>query len=334
MVPRGKYLISEHFLSTFQPSGITVTMQKRNDFYQQDQFMRDKPRPLRTQNPSISPDDQDYSLSKQPWYPDDYVVNPETDFYNSAFPPTTSPTTANTTPPETSFPGSFGTFSNFKPSNAPVETQDTTTGSPFGTNLGTNATSPTFGGTFPPDASTNCQPTPTKLRHDSLYVKEQEQSPNTKQTTVGRRRKSEFAEPGSARAIYLEKNRKAASKCRSKQKQEQEALVERARDAERRNRILRSEVDLLQEELRNIKEIVAQHADCPDRRLGQYLQRQADRLAGIPPHANFQRTSFGENISPTTSYFPSPISSGQDGHTPAQFHGAHNLGPPTNPDHR
>jgi cyclic AMP-dependent transcription factor ATF-2 len=312
-------------------------MQKHNHFYQQDRFMRDKPRPLRAQNTSIPPADQDYPLSKQPWYPNDYVVNPETEFYNSAFPPTT---TANTPPPETLFPGSLGRFSNFKPSNAPVETQDTTTVSSFSTNLGIDAASPTFEGTLPPNASTNYQPTPTKLRHDSLYVKEQEPLSNTSQTVVGRRRKSEFAEPGSARAIYLEKNRKAASKCRSKQKQEQEALVERARDVERRNRILRSEVDLLQEELRSIKDIVAQHAGCPDRRLGTYLQLQADRLArgepsaGIPLYTSFQRTSFGENISPTTSYFPSPISSGQDGHTSAQFHGTHNLGTPANPDHR
>jgi cyclic AMP-dependent transcription factor ATF-2 len=132
---------------------------------------------------------------------------------------------------------------------------------------------------------------PAQSRRDSGYPKEEgtspKRSPIESQPLTGRkRRRSEYAEPGSARAIYLEKNRKAASKCRSKQKMEQEALVEKARDYERTNRVLKAEVELLQAELRGIKDIVGQHANCPDRRMTQYLQREADRLAaaGMRPH--------------------------------------------------
>jgi len=96
---------------------------------------------------------------------------------------------------------------------------------------------------------------------------------------VGRRRKSENAEPGSARAIYLEKNRKAASKCRGKQKRQQEELVETARDIERRNKALKTEVEFLKGDMRELMELVGRHMDCPDGRLRTYVQQEADRLA-------------------------------------------------------
>ncbi|KAF2028369.1 hypothetical protein EK21DRAFT_49002, partial [Setomelanomma holmii] len=86
-------------------------------------------------------------------------------------------------------------------------------------------------------------------------------------------------EVGSARAVYLEKNRKAASKCRSKQKRQQEDLVEEARDVERRNRALKAEVELLKGGMRELMDIVGQHTHCSDSRLKLYVQREADRLA-------------------------------------------------------
>lgn len=102
---------------------------------------------------------------------------------------------------------------------------------------------------------------------------------------AGRRRGSEYAEPGSARAVYLEKNRKAASKCRTKQKRQQEDLIETAREVERRNRILKAEVEILKSGMRDLMEVVGQHSNCPDARLKLYVQREADRLAtgGILP---------------------------------------------------
>jgi hypothetical protein len=103
--------------------------------------------------------------------------------------------------------------------------------------------------------------------------------PSTGQRSAGRKRKLETADAGTPRAIYLEKNRKAASKCRSKQKQQQEDLVEEARTHERRNKILKAEVEILRNELRCIMDIVGQHTNCSDSRLSTYVQREADRLA-------------------------------------------------------
>lgn len=116
---------------------------------------------------------------------------------------------------------------------------------------------------------------------------------------TGRRRTSEYVEPGSARAIYLEKNRKAASKCRNKQRKQQEQLVENARIAERQHRILKAEVQMLENELRQVMSEATRHADCSDKRLYTYIQRKADRLAaGIakspsagPP--SFERSTSG-----------------------------------------
>ncbi|CAE7027904.1 hypothetical protein CFE70_003994 [Pyrenophora teres f. teres 0-1] len=119
----------------------------------------------------------------------------------------------------------------------------------------------------------------TKDRRDSIFIKDDDASPDTLQISVGRRRKSEYAEPGSARAIYLEKNRKAASKCRNKQKQEQEELVKRARDVESKNRVLKNEVEYLRKEVQDIKGLIALHANCQDERIAAYLEREADCAA-------------------------------------------------------
>lgn len=119
----------------------------------------------------------------------------------------------------------------------------------------------------------------SKQRYDSLQSNFDSHSSTTAQAQTGRRRGSEYAEPGSARAIYLEKNRKAASKCRSKQKRQQDDLVEKARDVERQNKILKAEVEVLKSGMRDLMELVGQHTDCPDARLRMYVQREADRLA-------------------------------------------------------
>jgi cyclic AMP-dependent transcription factor ATF-2 len=142
------------------------------------------------------------------------------------------------------------------------------------------------------DTSSSASPASQDMysRRDSLYPREDDTpsqppittptlSTITAPTTTRRRRNMEYVEPGSARAIYLEKNRRAASKCRSKQKYEQEQLVERSRLFERKNRLLKAERDLLQAEVRALKDLLGQHTNCPDQRIAQYLQRAASRLA-------------------------------------------------------
>jgi hypothetical protein len=127
----------------------------------------------------------------------------------------------------------------------------------------------------------------------------------TKPHTIGRKRKSESIEPDSARAVYLEKNRKAASKCRSKQKRQQEDLVEEARKVERKNKVLKAEVELLRLDICDLMTLVAQHSNCGDMRLSTYLQRGADRLAaaGIP------KPSFAYPTKPSPGLYgkPSPL---------------------------
>ncbi|KAF2996894.1 hypothetical protein E8E13_005433 [Curvularia kusanoi] len=118
-----------------------------------------------------------------------------------------------------------------------------------------------------------------KRRRDSQQAFLESHSSADTQAKTGRRRGSEYAEPGSARAIYLEKNRKAASKCRSKQKRQQDDLVEAARNAERKNKILKAEVEMLRSGVRDLMGLVGEHTGCPDTRLQLYVQREADRLA-------------------------------------------------------
>jgi cyclic AMP-dependent transcription factor ATF-2 len=156
------------------------------------------------------------------------------------------------------------------------ETDETETTSPFEMHYGDQLSALFPGGR------------PVEPRRDSLANSEEaETSPGTRTRIFRGRRRSEYVEPGSARAIYLEKNRKAAAKCRSKQKMEQDALVEESRRAERLNRHLRAEEAMVRAEVHHLREQLAQHVNCPDQRIAQYLQQEADRLAGRgmgPPH--------------------------------------------------
>lgn len=97
-------------------------------------------------------------------------------------------------------------------------------------------------------------------------------------TLSTRGRRSSCVEPGSARAVYLEKNRYAARKCRTKQKKHQEVLVEAARDMEQKNKQLKAEVEFLRSDMRDLMGLIFQHGSCPDQRLSRYVQREADRL--------------------------------------------------------
>ncbi|KAF2676895.1 hypothetical protein K458DRAFT_424381 [Lentithecium fluviatile CBS 122367] len=127
-------------------------------------------------------------------------------------------------------------------------------------------------------------------------------SPPTPRRTMGRRRKSENVEPGSARAVYLEKNRKAASKCRTKQKMQQEELIETAREFERKNKALKAEVEFLKADMRDLMELVGQHTACPDKRLQTYVQHEADRLVARDKH-----NMVAQLLSPANSASPEKV---------------------------
>lgn len=180
----------------------------------------------------------------------------------------------------------------FTPTNAHIVEYATATISPLETRFDIDHESPGSDSRYSFDSqihhggapafatfTNSTDPLSSKRRCDSLQSNYAAHSPTMPHAQVGRRRGSEYAEPGSARAIYLEKNRKAASKCRGKQKRQQEELVEAARDVERRNKILKAEVEILKSGMQDLMQLVGQHTECPDTRLKQYLQREADRLA-------------------------------------------------------
>lgn len=153
--------------------------------------------------------------------------------------------------------------------------------------------------------NTSIQMSPTSSESSHKRARKDSYSHTSTPSSGGRRRKSESLEVGSARAIYLEKNRKAASKCRNKQKRQQEELVEEARDVDRKNKLLRAEVDVLRCGIRELMDIVAQHTDCPDSRLRLYLQREADRLAGGGPRTAYPQPQQSSNKSPYEHRLPS-----------------------------
>lgn len=217
--------------------------------------------------------------------------------------------TASNTTTSTS-PSAFGTTSiytepsMFTATNALAPSQDTTTISPLQTHVDLEETSPRSEGSFSFDTlprapmstnfieyTTNEQQIPGRQSSGSSQISPDHYPPSQKHSGTGRRRRSEFAVVGSARAIYLEKNRKAASKCRSKQKRQQENLVEEARDVERINRALKAEVEMLKSGMRELMDIVGQHTHCSDSRLKQYVQREADRLATGCMHTSFRSQS-------------------------------------------
>jgi hypothetical protein len=182
----------------------------------------------------------------------------------------------------------YPTSATMTASNAQQDTYTTATISPLNTHFHVEQVSPlsdtksSIGSqrfTFAPsDYSpfTNDADSSSSNHHcDSLHSNTK---PHFSQAKAGRRRGSKYVEPGSTRAIYLEKNRKAANKCRSKQKQQQDELVETARDVERRNKILKAETEILKSGMRDLMEVVSKHTECPDARLKLYLQREADRL--------------------------------------------------------
>ncbi|KAF2127511.1 hypothetical protein P153DRAFT_387254 [Dothidotthia symphoricarpi CBS 119687] len=212
-------------------------------------------------------------------------------------------------------PLEFSASPMFTATNLPTNTHNATMMTPLVTHFDQPDASPDPNGNFSFDEQSHSteshnfvhlptghdQP-PLKQRRRSVQTSQEALSPTESLSSAGRRRKSEYAEPGSARAIYLEKNRKAASKCRNKQKRQQDDLVEMARDVERRNRFLKAEVELLRAGMRELMEVVGKHNECPDSRLRSYVQREANRLV-----AGNQRTAV---------FTPPSKSSSSDGMSP------------------
>jgi hypothetical protein len=108
----------------------------------------------------------------------------------------------------------------------------------------------------------NAAPRSPERHRDSFEPSYVALPPATPQAQMRRKRCLRSAEPATARATYLERNRKAAKKCRSKQRRQQEELVETARAMERQNKALKAEVESLQVRVLGLMQLIGQHADC------------------------------------------------------------------------
>lgn len=95
-----------------------------------------------------------------------------------------------------------------------------------------------------------------------------------------------------SRERHLEKNRQAASRCRMRQKRKVEELERLAKESQWMNKLLNNEATKLRAELGTLKNIAAEHSNCPDDRLAKYIQRVADRL--VEPHDAMQTIEGGD----------------------------------------
>lgn len=270
------------FFSTFNPTGAA---EPTNHDIHASQHQNSGQPPVHEWSSSplstVQPQNTQHTLASQPHTNTDPTptasINPVA-FSNPTFTPANRPT------------GYYDSTSTVSPSQSHFETSNSSSPVSFPIPSRRDSLYHKVGGSLYP------QEDETPSRRPSTTTTATTPPTNTTATTTTgttrRRRNSEYVEPGSARAIYLEKNRRAASKCRSKQKHEQEQLVERSRQYERRNRMLKAEVDLLQAEVRALKDLLGQHAHCPDQRIAQYLQMEASRLASSQKFPREYRASF------------------------------------------
>ncbi|KAF2649898.1 hypothetical protein K491DRAFT_159243 [Lophiostoma macrostomum CBS 122681] len=216
-----------------------------------------------------------------------------------------SPTPTSTTP-SAFYPPLMGTMGDSG------ETTPTRTIAPLQTNFDYRDLHPDIGTAYvtsEPPSSISSHTNPSSLSSPSVSNdhhmrkhsrSEEDQKPSTSTTGLTRRRKSSPKDADSVRAVYLEKNRLAASKCRNRQKKQEEKLVEKGRAVERINKGLKSEVDFLKESMRYLMEDVSRHQTCSDNRLATYVQRRADRLAigDVPTTVKREEEEDGLNSDP------------------------------------
>lgn len=79
------------------------------------------------------------------------------------------------------------------------------------------------------------------------------------------------------RARALEKNRKAAARCRQKQREYELGLQECAKKEERKKMKLMMQVAELRDSILSMKESIIFHSDCGDRRIKEYLVQHLAR---------------------------------------------------------
>ncbi|XP_076819441.1 cyclic AMP-dependent transcription factor ATF-7-like isoform X2 [Clavelina lepadiformis] len=101
----------------------------------------------------------------------------------------------------------------------------------------------------------------------------------TKQAATGRKRgrQSQDIDPDIKRQRFLERNRAAASRCRTKKKIWVNGLENKAKGLSHTNITLQNEIAALKDEIASLKQLLLSHRDCPITK----LQQQSMALAGI-----------------------------------------------------
>ncbi|KIW08429.1 uncharacterized protein PV09_01332 [Verruconis gallopava] len=109
-------------------------------------------------------------------------------------------------------------------------------------------------------------------------------------TERAQRRRRKNLDPKQRHADKLEKNRKAAERCRQKQRSYVSTLQERAREEEIKRARLIAQVSQLRDDILSLKESMVSHSGCNDERIQQYLlselqkstSRRTSSVSSIP----------------------------------------------------
>jgi hypothetical protein len=115
-------------------------------------------------------------------------------------------------------------------------------------------------------------------------------------TDQPKRRRRRNLDPKVRHSEKLEKNRRAAERCRQKQRAYVGALQERAREEEIRRARLIAQVDQLRDAILSLKESMVSHSGCHDERIKQYLLLELGK--------NTQRRMSGDSAVSTPAVTP------------------------------
>jgi hypothetical protein len=131
-------------------------------------------------------------------------------------------------------------------------------------------------------------------------------------------------DPAEKRKRFLERNRAAAARCRSKKKQWVENLEVKAKSMEEQNQSFQEEIVILKQEVQNLKNILMAHRDCPLLVSQQEQLKQLQTvdynsvLSGPVALDNTNRPNSTSTLSEALTMSPSPITKNIDMHSTAR----------------
>jgi hypothetical protein len=88
---------------------------------------------------------------------------------------------------------------------------------------------------------------------------------------------------GPDRAKHLERNRIAANKCRERKKREHKQIERRLSDETEKKELLLAQLNVLKEEVWDLKNIIFQHAQCKDHQINLQLARMTQTVLDNQP---------------------------------------------------